>query len=326
MSNKGLSIVGAGAWGSALAIALRDNFSEISLHTYTENEVSSLPPRHPALTVDYSENTELTFGLESIKKSECVIIAVPSYGFSTTIEDIKPFLSSKHKIAWVTKGFDSPNQCFLHESFDRTIKDHHSCVISGPSFALEVANDKPTALSVASNDKETREYWAKVLRTKTLRAYTNDDVIGVEVGGTVKNILAIAAGISSGLGFGSNTQAALITRGLAEMIRFGKSLGAKELTFNGLSGMGDLVLTCSDNLSRNRRFGVELAKNYTAKQAAENVGATVEGLNTLELVLLIARKNKVEMPICEQVYQVVQNNITPKQAVIDLMSREQTGE
>ena len=321
-----LSIIGAGAWGSALSIALSDNFDTIYLHTYAETEVETLKPRHPALSVNYADNVELTFDLSLIQQSQSILIAVPSYGFATTLESIKPFLTSEQPIAWVTKGFDTHQKGFLHESFEEILGSHPSCVISGPSFAFEVASRKPTALTVASTDKNTRNYWAKALHTKTLRAYTNEDIIGVEVGGSVKNILAIAAGIASGLGYGANTQAALITRGLAEMIRFGKSLGANEKTFNGLSGLGDLVLTCSDDLSRNRRFGKELANNQTVEQALNNVGATVEGLNTLELVLSIAKNNQIEMPICEQVYQVTQGIVSPTEAVNHLMSREQVNE
>ena len=218
-----LSIIGAGAWGSALSIALSDNFDKIYLHTYAEAEIETLKPRHPALPVNYTSNTQLTFDLSKIQQSESVLIAVPSYGFATTLESIKPFLTSGQPIAWVTKGFDTHQQGFLHESFEEILGSHPSCVISGPSFAFEVASHKPTALTVASTDKNTREYWAKALHTKTLRAYTNEDIIGVEVGGSVKNILAIAAGIASGLGYGANTQAALITRGLAEMIRLEKA-------------------------------------------------------------------------------------------------------
>ncbi|HIC40582.1 MAG TPA: NAD(P)-dependent glycerol-3-phosphate dehydrogenase [Piscirickettsiaceae bacterium] len=324
--SKNLSIIGAGAWGSALSIALSDNFDTIYLHTFTQEEIETLKPKHPALSVNYPGNVELTFDLSLIKQSESVLIAVPSYGFATTLDTIKPFLMPEQPVAWVTKGFDTHHQCFLHESFESILKDHPSCVVSGPSFAFEVATHKPTALTVASKDKNTRDYWAKALHTNTLRAYTNDDIIGVEVGGSVKNILAIAAGIASGLGYGANTQAALITRGLAEIIRLGKSLGANEQTFNGLSGLGDLVLTCSDDLSRNRRFGKELANNQSVEQALKNVGATVEGLNTLELVLSIAKKSQVEMPICEQVYQVTQGQTSPTEAVNHLMAREQIDE
>ena len=321
-----LSIIGAGAWGSALSIALADNFDTLYLHAHTQEEADSLQLKHPTLPVNYTDNTELTFDLSKIQQSESVLIAVPSYSFSATLEAIKPFLNSKQSVAWVTKGFDTHQQGLLHESFEAILGGHPSCAISGPSFAFEVASHKPTALTVASVDKNTRDYWAKALQTKTLRAYTNEDIIGVEVGGSIKNILAIASGIASGLGYGANTQAALITRGLAEMIRFGKSYGANEKTFNGLSGLGDLVLTCSDDLSRNRRFGKELANNQSIEQALNNVGATVEGLNTLELVLSIARENQIEMPICEQIYQVTQGRVTPTEAVNHLMSREQVNE
>lgn len=321
-----LSIIGAGAWGSALSIALSDNFDTIYLHTHTQDEVNTLQPQHPTLLVNYANNVELTFNLSKIQQSDSLLIAVPSYAFSATLKAIKPFLN-KQPIAWVTKGFDTDAQCFLHKSFKYTLDNNYpSCVISGPSFAVEVANRKPSALVIASKDKRTQDYWAQTFNTNAIKAYTNDDVIGVEVGGSVKNILAIAAGIASGLGYGANTQAALITRGLAEMIRLGVALGAKSATFNGLSGLGDLVLTCSNDLSRNRQFGKELANNQSVEQALQNVGATVEGFNTLALVLSIAKKNKIEMPICEQVAQVINGKTTPTEAVSYLMSRTQIQE
>lgn len=323
--NNNLSIIGAGAWGSALSIALADNFDCIYLHTHTQQQADTLQSRHPILSVDYSDNTELTFDLSKIQQSASILIAVPSYGFLATLKAIKPFLA-KQPIAWATKGFDTDAHCFLHESFESILNNHSPCVISGPSFALEVANQKPTALVVASKDKAMQDYWTQAFNANALRTYTNDDVIGVEVGGSVKNILAIAAGIASGLGYGANTQAALITRGLAEMIRLGVALGAKSQTFNGLSGLGDLVLTCSDDLSRNRRFGKQLANNQSAEQALKNVGSTVEGLNTLALVLSIAQKNKIEMPICEQISQVINGKTTPTKAVNYLMSRVQIQE
>ena len=320
-----LSIIGAGAWGSALSIALSGNFDTIYLHTHTQDEVNTFQPQHPALLVDYADNVELTFDLSKIQDSDSVLIAVPSYAFSATLKALKPILNNQ-PIAWVTKGFDTDAQSFLHESFESILDRHSPCVISGPSFALEVANRKPTALVVASKDKKIQDYWAQAFNANALRAYTNDDVIGVEVGGSVKNILAIAAGIAAGLGYGANTQAALITRGLAEMIRLGTALGAKSETFNGLSGLGDLVLTCSDDLSRNRRFGKELANNQSVKQALKSVRATVEGVNTLALILAIAKKNNIEMPICEQVESVIKAQTTPTKAVNYLMSRAQIQE
>ncbi|CAC9449169.1 Glycerol-3-phosphate dehydrogenase [NAD(P)+] (EC 1.1.1.94) [uncultured Gammaproteobacteria bacterium] len=324
--NHNLSIIGAGAWGSALSIALADNFDTIYLHTHTQQEVDTLQPKHPALAVNYASNIELTFDLSRVQDVHSVLITVPSYGFTATLKTLRPLLTSKQPVAWATKGFDTDGQCFLHESFESILSKHSGCVISGPSFAVEVANQKPTALTVASTDKKIRDYWAQAINTKTLRAYTNDDVVGVEVGGSVKNILAIAAGIASGLGYGANTQAALITRGLAEMVRLGVALGANSATFNGLSGLGDLVLTCSDDLSRNRRFGKELANDKSVEQALNNVGTTVEGLNTLGLVLSIAKKHRIEMPICEQVDRVTQGQATPTEAVNYLLSRTQINE
>ena len=179
---------------------------------------------------------------------------------------------------------------------------------------------------MASEDKKTREFWSNIIQTKTLRAYTNSDIIGVQVGGSVKNVLAIASGIANGLGFGANTLAALITRGLAEMTRLGVALGADKLTFQGLSGLGDLILTCSDDLSRNRRFGKELSKNISSDIALKNINATVEGFKALELVLKLAEKYQIEMPICEQVLQVTQGKVSPKDAVTELLLRKPSDE
>lgn len=324
--SKNLSIIGAGAWGSALAIALYDNFDTIYLHAHAQDEIKTLKPKHPALATPYPDNIKIACDFSKLQDTKDILIVTPSYAFSEVLEKIKPFINDTHQIAWGTKGFDTAKGCFLYESFERIFPDRNGCVISGPSFAFEVAANKPSALVVASVDEKIRNYFAKLIQTNTLRAYTNADIIGVEIGGSVKNILAIAAGIAAGLGYGINTHAALITRGLAEMSRLGKSLGAKNSTFVGLSGLGDLVLTCSDDLSRNRRFGKELANNHSIKDALANVGSTVEGLNTLELILSIANKEQVEMPICEQVYQVTQGKLTPTEAVNNLMSREQTNE
>ncbi|MDC1536929.1 NAD(P)H-dependent glycerol-3-phosphate dehydrogenase, partial [Candidatus Thioglobus sp.] len=218
------------------------------------------------------------------------------------------------------------NGQLLHESFSQKFPSHHPCAISGPTFAAEIVEKKPAAIVVASQDKITRDFWAETIQTSNLRAYTNSDIVGVQVGGSVKNILAIAAGIANGLGFGANTQAALITRGLAEMTRLGEALGADKVTFQGLSGMGDLVLTCSDDLSRNRRFGKELANNIPADKALKNINATVEGFKALELVIMIANNHQIEMPICEQVLAVTEGRTTPREAVNELLLRKPSEE
>jgi len=319
---KSLTIIGAGAWGSALAIILGDKFDEIFLIDSDKENIKKLGKQHPVLSKPFPKNVRISHDISFVAKSEGVLIAAPSYAFSDILENIKPHLNVHHNIAWATKGFDSYNECLLHETFNKILPTYKGCIISGPTFATEIVERKPSAIVVASKDKKTRDFWASIIQTDRLRAYTNTDIIGVQVGGCVKNILAIAAGVANGLSYGANTQAALITRGLAEMTRLGIALGAEKLTFQGLSGMGDLVLTCSDDLSRNRRFGKELANNNSTDEALSNIGATVEGFNALGLVIRLAKKHQIEMPICEQVLAVVEGRKTPTDAVNDLLLRK----
>ena len=320
--NNCLFIVGAGAWGSALSIALSDKFQHIFLYTHSKNQAKWLKQtnQHTACGgVLFPENITITNDLNELSNSDSILIVVPSDIFSTVLNTIKPFIKQQ-KIAWATKGFDHQENTALSKKFEK-ILNQPACVISGRSFEIEVAQKKPTALVVASQDEQSRKYWADSIQTPSLRSYQNKDVIGVEVGGLIKNVLAIAAGIANGLGYGANTQAALITRGLNEMIRFGIALEADEKTFMGLTGLGDLVLTCSDDLSRNRRFGQLLSKNIKVDKALEEIGATVEGVLGVKTIMLIAKNLKIEMPICHQVQQIIQGKTTPKEAVDYLMSR-----
>ena len=319
------TIIGAGAWGSALAIALSNKFDQIFLIAKNKSEIDAIGNQHWALSTTFNDNILLTKNFNVIDESSAILIATPSYAFSNVLDSILPHIGMK-PVAWATKGFNPHNGKLLHETFSQKFPNHHPCIISGPTFAAEVANKKPAAIVVASMDKDTRELWANIIQTNSLRTYTNQDIVGVQVGGSVKNILAIAAGISSELGFGANAQAALITRGLAEMTIFGIALGAEKITFQGLSGMGDLVLTCSDDLSRNRRFGKELANNVPTEKALKNINATVEGFSALRLVIEIAKKLEIEMPICEQVMHVTQGTKTPLEAVNDLLQRQITQE
>ena len=322
---KSLAIIGAGAWGSALAIALSEKFEKIFLITKDKANTKGLGNQHEALSVPFNSNISIGNSFEVIEESQAVLIATPSSSFNSVLKNLSPHVKSK-PIAWVTKGFDPDNGQLLHQSFSQKFPSHHPCAISGPTFAAEIVEKKPAAIVVASQDKMTRDFWAETIQTSNLRAYTNSDIVGVQVGGSVKNILAIAAGIANGLGFGANTQAALITRGLAEMTRLGEALGADKVTFQGLSGMGDLVLTCSDDLSRNRRFGKELANNIPADKALKNINATVEGFKALELVIMIANNHQIEMPICEQVLAVTEGRTTPREAVNELLLRKPSEE
>ena len=322
---KSLAIIGAGAWGSALAIALSNKFNQIFLITKDKENTDRLGNQHEALSKAFNSNISISNNFGVIEDSQAALIATPSSSFNTVLTNLNPHIKNK-PIAWVTKGFDPDNGRLLHESFSQKFPDHHPCAISGPTFAKEIVEKKPAAIVVASKDKITRDFWAKTIQTHNLRAYTNSDIIGVQVGGSVKNILAIAAGIASGLGFGANTQAALITRGLAEMTRLGIVLGAEKVTFQGLSGIGNLVLTCSDDLSRNRRFGKELANNIASDKALKNINATVEGFKALKLVIMIANNHQIEMPICEQVLAVTEGRVTPREAVTELLLRKPSEE
>ena len=322
---KSLAIVGAGAWGSALAIALSEKFDQIFLITKDNANTDRLGNQHEALSIPFNSNISIGSSFEVVKDSLAVLIATPSSSFNSVLTNLEPHINRK-PVAWLTKGFDPDNGKLLHESFSQKLPNHHPCVISGPTFAAEIVEKKPAAIVVASKDKITRDFWAETIQTNNLRAYTNSDIVGVQVGGSVKNILAIAAGIANGLGFGANTQAALITRGLAEMTRLGVALGADKVTFQGLSGMGDLILTCSDDLSRNRRFGKELANNIPTDKALKNINATVEGFKALKLVIRIANNHQIEMPICEQVLAVTEGKITPREAVNELLLRKPSEE
>jgi len=252
-----------------------------------------------------------------------VLVVVPSHGLRTTLEAIRPLLRPDSRVCWATKGFELHTGKLPHEVAAEVLgSDRPMAVLSGPTFAKEVADGLPTALTVAANDKAFAETLAKAMSSEVFRAYTSDDMIGVEVGGAVKNVLAIGAGISDGLGFGANTRIALINRGLVEMMRLGVALGARRETFMGLAGMGDLVLTCTDNLSRNRRMGLAIAGGQTVDQAQEDIQQVVEGVTAAEAVHEVAQKRQIEMPICHEVYRILCEGASPREAVSALMRRE----
>ncbi len=252
-----------------------------------------------------------------------VLIAVPSHGLRGTLTQIKPLLAADTRVCWATKGFELHSGKLPHQVVGEVLgKDRPMAVLSGPTFAKEVAAGLPTALTIASNQGDFAGALAKAISDGTFRAYTSDDIVGVEVGGAIKNVLAIGAGMSDGLGFGANTRIALINRGLVELMRLGVALGAKRETFMGLAGMGDLVLTCTDNLSRNRRMGLALAAGKTIEEAQEEIQQVVEGVLAAEAVKEVADGLGIEMPICHQVYRIIYEGASPREAVGALMSRQ----
>ena len=252
-----------------------------------------------------------------------VLVAVPSHGLRDTLTTIKPLLRPDSRVCWATKGFELQTGKLPHQVAAEVLgADRPMAVLSGPTFAKEVGAGLPTAMTIAANDDDFAKALAVALSSDNFRAYTSDDLIGVEVGGAVKNVLAIGAGMSDGLGFGANTRIALINRGLVELMRLGIALGAKRETFMGLAGMGDLVLTCTDNLSRNRRMGLALAAGKTVEEAQEEIQQVVEGVLAAKAVKEVADDLGIEMPICYQVYRILYEGASPRAAVEALMGRE----
>lgn len=251
-----------------------------------------------------------------------VLIAVPSHALRETVTALEPLLGPEARVCWATKGFELHTGKLPHQVVAEVLgADKPLAVLSGPTFAKEVGDGLPTALTIASNDTGFAADLAQALSGPNFRAYTSDDIIGVEVGGAIKNVLAIGAGMSDGLGFGANTRIAMINRGLVEMTRLGVALGARQETFMGLAGMGDLVLTCTDNLSRNRRMGLALAGGKTIDEAQAEIRQVVEGVLAAEAVQEVSETMGIEMPICHQVYEILYRGVSPREAVSALMSR-----
>ena len=259
---------------------------------------------------------------QALAGADIVLIAVPSHALRETLEQVAPLLPADARVCWATKGFELTTGKLPHQVVGEVLgTDRPLAVLSGPTFAKEVGDGLPTAMTVAADDDAFAAELAAALSNETFRAYTSGDMLGVEVGGAVKNVLAIGAGISDGLGFGANTRIAMINRGLVEMTRLGVALGARQETFMGLAGMGDLVLTCTDDLSRNRRMGLLLAAGRTIDEAQREIRQVVEGVLAAKAVHEVAEATGVEMPICRQVYDVLYEGKSPRDAVRALMRR-----
>ncbi len=327
-----ISVLGAGSWGTALAIQAARNGCRTLLWGHNPEHMSSLStnkensrylPGFPLPdTLIITDNLE-----EAINFSSLILISVPSHAFRDTLEKIKPFTSDKTCIAWATKGFNPDDGVLLNQIVKQTFStDMHTAVLSGPTFAKEVATGLPTAITIASATPDLSTKIANILHNQRFRIYTSNDIIGVQVGGAVKNVLAIAAGIADGLGFGANTRSALITRGLQEIMRLGIKLGGQANTFMGLAGLGDLILTCTDNQSRNRRFGIALGEGKNKETAIKDIDQEIEGISAAKETYLLSLKHHIEMPITEQIYQVLYKDLDPRIAVQNLLAREQKAE
>ena len=326
-------VLGAGSYGTALAFCLSRNNVKTSLWGRDSQQIEQM--KHSRSNEKYLPGSIFpdTLTIESnlqtaILNSQDLLVVVPSHAFADTLRDIKPFLKPMHRLVWATKGLEPETGRLLHDVALEILGNQISfAALSGPTFAKEIVAGLPTAISLSSTDEKLANDFANMLHcSKSFRVYRNDDFIGIQLGGAVKNVIAIGAGLADGLGFGSNARTALITRGLAELTRLGVEMGAKPNTFMGMAGLGDLVLTCTDNQSRNRRFGLALGKGLGIAEAMTEIGQVVEGYRNTKEVHILSLRVGIEMPICEQIYQVLYKNKPAKEAALTLLSRDQTFE
>ena len=319
-------VAGAGSWGTALALALARNGHRVFLWDCVEDHARRLAqtgrndlhlPGHPfpATLTAVTQFTPLPAGTGH------VVIATPCAGLRTVLEALRDAGAEGVKLCLACKGLQPDTLSLNHAVAEEVLPGAPVAVLSGPSFAAEVAAGLPTAVTIAAAEAAVAAEFAGLFHSEAFRAYTHDDLIGAQVGGAVKNVMAIAAGVSDGLGFGANARAALMARGLAEIMRLGLALGARAETFMGLTGVGDLALTCTDDQSRNRRFGMALAQGQDPEQAQASIGQAVEGAHTARAVCELAARHGVDMPISWQVLRVIEGEISPAAAVRELLAR-----
>jgi glycerol-3-phosphate dehydrogenase (NAD(P)+) len=322
-----IAILGAGSWGTALAIQLGRGEGQAILWGRADDEPERLARERVNTRylpdAPFPDGLQIEADLARALAPRDLLVVVPSHAFRSMLLEIRPHLRSEHRVAWATKGFEQKTGLLPHQVSREVLGDALPlAVLSGPTFATEVGAGLPTAMTVAATDEQFAADMAARIAGPKFRAYTSGDLVGVEVGGAVKNVLAIGAGMSDGLGFGANTRIALISRGLAEMRRLGVALGAHPDTFLGLSGMGDLVLTCTDNQSRNRRMGLALAEGRSPDEVAREIGQVVEGVYAAKAVHDVATRVGVEMPLCEQVYRILYDGQPVADAITQLLSRD----
>lgn len=324
-----VAVLGAGSWGTALAILMAENGQPVRLWGHNTKHVRQMQQdrcnQRYLPQVTFPSNLQAIDNLsDALFDTQDIFIVVPSHAFEDLLVRIRPLLIREARLIFCTKGLVMDGQ-LLHTAANHLLKKNyaqHLAVLSGPSFAKEVANKLPTAVTVATTDTYFADALSIRLNNSHFRIYTSRDITGVEICGVVKNVLAIAAGIVDGLQLGANALSALITRGLVEMQRLGVALGGKPATFTGLAGLGDLVLSCTDNQSRNRRFGGAIAAGKTPAKAIKEIGQAVEGYYNIEAVYQLAQHHQIEMPITEQVYQIIYQKKSPMAAIQTLLARE----
>ncbi len=325
---KSILVLGAGSWGTALAILLEKNGNPTRLWSYDAAQADMLNTTRensrflPGIKIP--EGIIISNNLNTLMQGvDDILIVVPSFAFSETLKKLKAIRPTGLRIAWGTKGLEPTTHHMLHDVVaDIFSADIPMAVLSGPSFAKEVARSLPTAVSLAGNNDQFNQDLLARFHSGTFRVYLNKDITGVELCGVVKNVLAIAVGISDGIGFGANTRSVLITRGLAEMKNLCLAVGGDAKTLMSLAGIGDLVLTCTDDQSRNRRFGLALGRNLNIAAAQQEIGQAIEGYSNAQQLYELAKQYQVDMPIVKSLYNILYNSADIKEEVLTLMSRD----
>ena len=325
-----ITVLGSGRWGTALCILLHDNGHAVTLWSYEAHEAETLRTTHenPMLKgVVLPDGITFVSDFASVSDSDMVVFATPSFAVRQTAKNAAPFLRPGTAVVSVTKGIEGETGLRMTEVIRQEIQD--SCqvaALSGPSHAEEVGRKVPTGVVAACADLRMAELVQDVFMSPVFRVYTNPDIVGVELGGALKNVIALCCGVSDGMGLGDNTKALMMTRGMTEMARLGVALGGRSETFAGLSGMGDLIVTCTSMHSRNRRAGILIGKGESAQQAMKEVGATVEGYYAAQSAHMLSEKVGVEMPICRSAYEVLYEGRPVQHVLEDLMGRQKRGE
>ncbi|MDD5867910.1 MAG: NAD(P)H-dependent glycerol-3-phosphate dehydrogenase [Succinatimonas sp.] len=322
-----LTVIGAGSYGTALAISTASKGLKVMLWTRREETAKIMQQdrvnQKYLPSIAFPETLTVSSDLNHcINASKTVLVVVPSHTFADVLVSIKPYLTPEHRLAWATKGLDKDSGRLLSDIASQILSDKiPMAALSGPTFAMELAKGLPTAIAVAGTNSDFIKEFCELMHTKTFRIYESDDLVGLQLGGGIKNVIAIGAGLSDGLGYGANARTALITRGLAEMTRLGEALGSSQKAFMGLSGLGDLILTCTDNQSRNRRFGYYLGQGMSVEKALEKIEQVVEGYTMSKVVVDLCEKFNVQMPICQEVYKVIYEGKNGQAAAMSLLGR-----
>lgn len=326
-----VSILGCGAWGIGIAVLLNNNGHDVTMWSALDREIKALKEKreneNSLKGVILDEKIEITSDIEAAcEDKDIIVMAVASSFTRQTSARIKSYIKEGQIILNIGKGIEEKTLMTLTEIIEEEIVNADVAVLSGPSHAEEVGRGKPTTCVVGAKSRKTAEFIQEIFMSNVFRVYTSPDILGIEIGGSLKNVIALAAGMADGLGYGDNTKAALITRGIAEITRLGVAMGAKTQTFAGLSGIGDLIVTCASEHSRNRRAGVLIGQGKTTDEAMKEVNQVVEGVYSAKAGLLLSRKYNVSLPIIEQVCDVLFNGKDVKMAVNDLMLRDKTSE